>query len=164
MNVHAATVTRGDNVFAMLIGAHITATYLSLQLVLSSCFYVFITGRNLQFMFSFLRQMHCWLYCRLNHPKEVRRRKMSTSAAPEGSNQEPVVVKDFEFARNELAQAQDARWISQSGVSVTYKECNELVIRAGGKLCYLSQALESVTLVINVEEIISSLIGWSALC
>lgn len=59
MNVHAATVTRGDNVFAMLIGAHITATYLSLQLVLSSCFYVFITGRNLQFMFSFLRQMHC---------------------------------------------------------------------------------------------------------
>lgn len=39
---------------------------------------------------------------------------MSTSAAPEfeGSNQEAVVVKDFEFARNELAQAQDARWKS----------------------------------------------------
>ena len=34
---------------------------------------------------------------------------MSASAAPEGSHQEPVVVKDFEFARNELAQAQDAR-------------------------------------------------------
>jgi len=49
------------------------------------------------------------LYCRLNHPKEVKRRKMSSSAAPEGSNQEAVVVKDFEFARNELAQAQDAR-------------------------------------------------------
>lgn len=37
---------------------------------------------------------------------------MSTSAAPEGSNQEAVVIKDFEFARNELAQAQDARWKS----------------------------------------------------
>ena len=34
---------------------------------------------------------------------------MSTSAAPDGSSQEAVVVKDFEFARNELAQAQDAR-------------------------------------------------------
>ena len=59
MNVHAATVTRGDKVFAMLVGARITATYLSLQLVLSPCFYVFLAGRNLQFMFSFLRQMHC---------------------------------------------------------------------------------------------------------
>ena len=37
---------------------------------------------------------------------------MSASVAPDGSNQEAVVVKDFEFARNELAQAQDARWKS----------------------------------------------------
>ena len=37
---------------------------------------------------------------------------MSKSAAPEGNNQETAVVKDYEFARNELAQAQDARWIS----------------------------------------------------
>lgn len=53
--------------------------------------------------------------------------------------------------------------ISQSGVFVTYKECNEL-IRAGGNLCYLSQARETVTRVASVGEIISSLIGWSALC
>ena len=35
---------------------------------------------------------------------------MSKSVAPEGGNQEAAVIKDYEFARNELAQAQDARW------------------------------------------------------
>lgn len=34
---------------------------------------------------------------------------MSKSEAPEGSNPEAAVLKDFEFARNELAQAQNAR-------------------------------------------------------
>ncbi|RMX47546.1 hypothetical protein pdam_00019081 [Pocillopora damicornis] len=48
-------------------------------------------------------------FFRLNHPKEVKKRKMSKSEAPEGSSPEAAVLKDFEFARNELAQAQNAR-------------------------------------------------------
>lgn len=38
-----------------------------------------------------------------------KQRKHSQSAPPEGRRPEAVVIKDFEFARNELAQAQDAR-------------------------------------------------------
>lgn len=48
-------------------------------------------------------------FFRLNHPKEVKKRKMSKSEAPEGNTPEAAVLKDFEFARNELAQAQNAR-------------------------------------------------------
>lgn len=47
---------------------------------------------------------------RLNHPVELKkRRKTSQSVAVESGDPEIAVAKDYEFARNELAQAQDAR-------------------------------------------------------
>jgi len=46
----------------------------------------------------------------LNHPVELKkRRKTSQSVVVESGDPEIAVAKDYEFARNELAQAQDAR-------------------------------------------------------
>ena len=52
-------------------------------------------------------------YFRLNHPIEVKKRKkeIKQGGGTEGINPESVGTKDFEFARNELAQAQNARLV-----------------------------------------------------
>ncbi|KAL9988342.1 hypothetical protein ACROYT_G002777 [Oculina patagonica] len=71
-------------------------------------------------------------FFRLNHAKEVKKRKMSKSAAPEGNNQEAAVIKDFEFARNELAQAQDARLqaeLEEAREEARIKAQEEIVVR-----------------------------------
>ena len=57
------------------------------------------------FSFHFLT-----MHYRLNHPVELKkRRKNSQSVVAESGDPEIAVAKDYEFARNELAQAQDDR-------------------------------------------------------
>jgi len=53
--------------------------------------------------------IHC--YYRLNHPIESKKRKqqLGHGQANEGGTGDIAAVKDFEFARNELAQIQNAR-------------------------------------------------------
>ena len=49
---------------------------------------------------------------RLNHAIEVGRRRaeqLQEGVVAEGVSPEAIVIKDFEFARNELAQVQNAR-------------------------------------------------------
>lgn len=53
-----------------------------------------------------------WYRSRLNHPIEVKKRRKTSvkgKSSESGTTEAAVVVKDYEFARNELAQAQDAR-------------------------------------------------------
>lgn len=49
---------------------------------------------------------------------------MSKIVAPEGSTPEAAVIKDFEYARNELAQVQDARYRSANNIERVFVTCN----------------------------------------
>lgn len=108
--------------------------------------------------------MRCCFHCRLNHPIEVKKRKMSKIVAPEGSTPEAAVIKDFEYARNELAQVQDARYRSANNIERVFvtcnaglhgsKWCNKPII-ARSKKCQQWQAWEKAWMLL-----LFSLIGW----
>ncbi|KAM7447173.1 the TRAFAC class myosin-kinesin ATPase superfamily [Porites harrisoni] len=72
-------------------------------------------------------------FFRLNHPVELKkRRKTSQSVAVESGDPEIAVAKDYEFARNELAQAQDARLqaeLEEAREEARIKAQEEIVIR-----------------------------------
>ncbi|XP_074614854.1 kinesin-like protein KIF14 [Acropora palmata] len=74
-------------------------------------------------------------FFRLNHPIEVKKRRKTSvkgKSSESGITEAAVVVKDYEFARNELAQAQDARLqaeLEEAKEEARIKAQEEIVVR-----------------------------------
>ncbi|XP_015758599.1 PREDICTED: kinesin-like protein KIF14 [Acropora digitifera] len=74
-------------------------------------------------------------FFRLNHPIEVKKRRKTSvkgKSSESGTTEAAVVVKDYEFARNELAQAQDARLqaeLEEAKEEARIKAQEEIVVR-----------------------------------
>lgn len=74
-------------------------------------------------------------FFRLNHPIEVKKRRKTSvkgKSSENGTTEAAVVVKDYEFARNELAQAQDARLqaeLEEAKEEARIKAQEEIVVR-----------------------------------